>query len=155
ITPEHGLSSCEWDGFASRASAIAAAVRDETQLRTVFHHHCGGYVETPHEIDALMARTDPSLVGLCLDTRHLVFGRRDPPAAIARYGARIWHVHVKDCAPDVAARARAERWDYHTAVGHGIFCELGRGMVPFANVCDALRCENFSGWIIVEQDVLP
>src|SRR5262249_47600401 len=108
ITAEHGLSSCEWDGYASRASAIAAGVHDETQLRTVFHHHCGGYVETPDEINALMARTDPSLLGLCLDTGHLTFGGGDPLAAIATYGARIWHVHVKDCSPDVAAQARRE-----------------------------------------------
>ncbi|HJZ72758.1 MAG TPA: TIM barrel protein [Vicinamibacterales bacterium] len=155
ITASDGLSAHEWDGFAARASAIASSVRDETGLRTVFHHHCGGYVETPREIDALMARTDPALLGLCLDTGHLVFAGGDPRVEIGRYAARIRHVHFKDCARDVAARARSEEWDYHTAVRHGIFCELGRGMVRFADVRDALRLQNFRGWIIVEQDVLP
>jgi len=155
ITLDDGLRAHEWDGVAARATAIAAAVRDETNLRTVFHHHCGGYVETPREIDALMARTDPSLVGLCLDTGHIMFAGGDPLVEIARHGARIRHVHFKDCSRDVAERARREAWDYHTAVRHGIFCELGHGMVPFADVRDALRLQNFSGWIIVEQDVLP
>jgi inosose dehydratase len=155
ITEDEELSAREWDGFATRASAIASAVRDETQLRTVFHHHCGGYVETPREIDALMARTDPSLLGLCLDTGHIMFAGGDPLVEIAKHAARIRHVHFKDCARDVAARARSDAWDYHTAVRHGIFCELGRGMVPFADVRDALRLQNFSGWIVVEQDVLP
>jgi inosose dehydratase len=155
ITASDGLAPDQWDGFAARASAIAAAVADETGLRTVFHHHCAGYVETPEEIDALLSRTDPSLLGLCLDTGHSLFGGGDPLVAIAKHAARIWHVHFKDCARDVAQRARSEGWDYHTAVGHGIFCELGRGMVPFAEVRDALRLQNYDGWIIVEQDVLP
>ena len=28
-------------------------------------------------------------------------------------------------------------------------------MVPFAGVLDALRAEQYDGWIVVEQDVLP
>jgi inosose dehydratase len=155
IAPGEGLDERAWDGFAGRASAIAAAVRDDTQMRTVFHHHCGGYVETPAEIDALMSRTDPALLGLCLDTGHLVFGGGDPLVEIAKYGERIRHVHFKDCSRERALRAREDGWDYHTSVRHGIFCELGHGMVPFVEVCDALRRQYYSGWIIVEQDVLP
>ena len=138
-----------------RAERVAAAVRDATGLRTVFHHHCAGYVETPEEIDALMSRTDPALLGLCLDTGHLMFAGGDPIAALAHYGDRIWHVHFKDCEPALAAQSRVEGWDYHTSVRRGIFCELGRGMVPFAGVLDALRARDYDGWIVVEQDVLP
>jgi inosose dehydratase len=155
IREEDGLSGADWDAFAAHASSVATAVRRATGLRTAFHHHCAGFVETPQEIEALMARTDPSLLGLCLDTGHLTYGGGDPLAAIAKYGPRIWHVHFKDCAPAVARRARLEGWDYHTAVRRGIFCELGRGMVPFAEVRDALRLERYAGWIVVEQDVLP
>jgi len=64
-------------------------------------------------------------------------------------------VHFKDCDPDVARAAREEQWDYHTAVRRGIFCELGRGVVPFGAVLDALGARQYSGWIVVEQDVLP
>jgi len=155
ITPADGLGPREWDAFSARASEIAAAVRDAVGMRTVFHHHCGGYVETPQEIDALMSRTDPSLLGLCLDTGHLLYGGGDPLVEIAKHGARIRHVHFKDCARAIAERARDEAWDYHTAVRNGIFCELGRGMVPFADVRDALQLQRYSGWIVVEQDVLP
>jgi inosose dehydratase len=155
IREEDGLDAAGWDRFAERAQQIAAAVRDGAGVRTVFHHHCGGYVETPWEIDALMSRTDAALLGLCLDTGHLMYAGGDPIAAIASYGDRIWHVHFKDCDPELARRARAEEWDYHTAVRHGIFCELGRGMVPFAGVLSALRACDYEGWIVVEQDVLP
>ena len=150
-----GLADAEWDGFADRAAAVASAVREATGLRTVFHHHCGGYVETPHELEALMSRTPADLLGLCLDTGHLSYGGGNAVDAIARYRDRIWHVHFKDCEPELAQRARAKGWDYHTAVRHGIFCELGKGMVPFRQVLEALRVEYYDGWIVVEQDVLP
>jgi inosose dehydratase len=155
IREQDGLSAEEWNGFARRAERVAAEVRDATGLRTVFHHHCAGYVETPREIDALLARTDPALLGLCLDTGHLTFAGGDPLAALAAYGDRIWHVHFKDCDPALAAQSRIEGWDYHTSVRRGIFCELGRGTVPFAAVLDALRVRDYDGWIVVEQDVLP
>jgi inosose dehydratase len=155
VRSEDGLNQREWDAFAARAAAIAAEVRDATGLRTAFHHHCAGYVETPAEIDALMSRTSPSLLGLCLDTGHLAFGGGDPLTVIPKYGERIWHVHFKDYDPAVAHQARSEQWDYHTAVRHGIFCELGRGEVPFTRVRDALSAFGYGGWIVVEQDVLP
>jgi inosose dehydratase len=154
IRPEDGLSATEWDAFAGRAEQIAAAVRERTGLRTAFHHHCAGYVETPAEIDALMSRTSSSVLGLCLDTGHLTYGGGEAVGAIARYANRIWHVHLKDCAASLAERARAEAWDYHTAVRNGIFCELGRGAVPFRRVCDALEALQYRGWVVVEQDVL-
>lgn len=155
IRPEDGLSATEWDAFARRAEQIAAAVRDRTGVRTAFHHHCAGYVETPAEIEALMSRTSSSVLGLCLDTGHLTYGGGEPVGAIARYADRIWHVHLKDCEPSLAERARTEAWDYHTAVRNGIFCELGRGAVPFRRVYDALEALHYRGWIVVEQDVLP
>ena len=155
IRPEDGLTPAQWDAFARGAERVAAAVRDAAGLRTVFHHHCAGYVETPDEIDALMTRTDPALLGLCLDTGHLTFAGGDPLTALAAYGDRIRHVHFKDCEPALAAQSRVDAWDYHTSVRRGIFCELGRGMVPFAGVLDALRARRYAGWIVVEQDVLP
>lgn len=155
IREEDGLRADQWDAFARRAERVAAEVRDATALRTVFHHHCGGYVETPDEIDALCSRTDPALLGLCLDTGHLSFAGGDPVAALATYRDRIWHVHFKDCDPALAAQSRVEQWDYHTSVRRGIFCELGRGTVPFAAVLDRLQATAYRGWIVVEQDVLP
>ena len=155
IREEDGLTADQWDAFARHAERVAAEVHHAAGLRTVFHHHCAGYVETPREIDALLSRTDPALLGLCLDTGHLTFGGGDPLAALATYGDRIWHVHFKDCDPAVAAQSRIEGWDYHGSVRRGIFCELGRGTVPFAGVLNALRARNYAGWVVVEQDVLP
>ena len=55
VEPALSLTGRQWDEAAKGVERIAAGVRDETGLRTVFHHHCASYVETPDEIDALMA----------------------------------------------------------------------------------------------------
>jgi inosose dehydratase len=155
IRPEDGLSPSEWDAFAERAQHVARAIREAAELRTVFHPHCAGYVETPSEIDALMSRTDPSLLGFCIDTGHVMYGGGDPVALIRRYGDRLWHAHFKDCDPRVAREAREQQWDYFTAIRRGLFCELGRGAVNFAAARDALEEVGYNGWVVVEQDVLP
>lgn len=160
ITPGMGLGDTEWQIFARGAEKVARAVKAETGLRTVFHHHCAGYVETPAEIARLMNMTDPTLLGLVLDTGHYLYGSGTTDPSLVLTGleslaGRIWHMHFKDCQPEVAARARTQGWDYFTAVRHGIFCELGCGNVDFTGVKAWMQGHCFEGWIVVEQDVLP
>ncbi|HEX9372909.1 MAG TPA: TIM barrel protein [Roseiflexaceae bacterium] len=160
VTPRMGMSAAEWKTFAEGAELVARAVREETGLPTAFHHHCAGYVETPDEIGRLVELTDPDLLGLVFDTGHYLYGSGAVDGLVVlegldRFGDRIWHVHFKDCHPQVAERARAEGWDYFGAVRHGVFCELGQGSVDFAGVAAWLRARDYRGWIIVEQDVLP
>jgi len=64
-------------------------------------------------------------------------------------------VHLKDCSPEIAARAAHAGWDYHTSVRHGVFCELGQGCVPFDRVVAWLKTNGYCGYVTVEQDVLP
>ncbi len=155
IGPEHGMTEAQWAAFAAGADQIARAVRDDTGLRTVFHPHCGGYIETVAEIDRLMDGTDPALVGLCLDTGHIMYGGGDPLDVLERHAARVWHVHFKDCDPAVARDARARGLGYLAAVRSRLFCELGAGAVDFAAVAAALRRLDYNGWLVVEQDVFP
>jgi inosose dehydratase len=102
-----------------------------------------------------MRRTDPSLVGMCLDTGHLAFGGGDPIEIHRRYAPRVWHVHFKDFDPGVLHRARGASWDYFETIRHGVFCELGRGNVDFPTMLGELRAAGYDAWIVVEQDVLP
>jgi inosose dehydratase len=155
IRPEHGLDAGQWRVAAAGAERIARAVAEQTGLRTVFHHHCGGYVETPAEIDALLERTDERLLGLCFDTGHYTFGGGDALEGLRRYGARVWHVHLKDCQPSAATGPGGELRDYFEAVRHGVFCELGRGVVDFPAIMAELKARGYDGWAVVEQDVLP
>ena len=155
VRPEDGMAPAEWDRFAEGAMRLARSVREQTGLRTVFHPHCGGYVEAPWEIDELMKRTDGESLGLCLDTGHIEFGGGRAEDVLARYADRVWHVHFKDCALEVAERARTEGWDYLRAVRQGVFCELGKGGVDFRRTLDALLLRGYTGWIVVEQDIMP
>ncbi|MDW3212189.1 MAG: TIM barrel protein [Reichenbachiella sp.] len=155
ITPTMGLNYKEWKVFAEGANQIAYAVKEAFGFETVFHHHCAGFVETPEEVEMLIEHTDENLVGLCLDTGHYHFGGGDPIDALKKYKDRIWHVHFKDFDPVVAEQARINKWDYFTSVKHGIFCELGKGAVDFKGVLAELEKQNYTGWAVVEQDVLP
>jgi len=155
VTTTMGLSKNEWKTFAEGADLVAGEVKSSTGLRTVFHHHCAGYVETPPEIDTLLSLTDPSLVGLVLDMGHYMFGGGNPLEALKKHKDRIWHVHFKDCHPGIAAKSRNEGWDYFKSVANGVFCELGKGSVDFKSIVSELKEQKYSGWIVVEQDVLP
>lgn len=142
--------------IAKGADAIAKALKDKYNMRTVFHHHGAGYVETPQEIDWLMQFTDPSLVGLCFDTGHYrLGGGEDILGVMDKYYDRIWHVHFKDFSPAAAKKVAENNLDYFEAVQNGIFCELGKGDVPFKSVKEFLEGKGYAGWIVVEQDVLP
>jgi inosose dehydratase len=160
IAPEMGLSDAEWRIFAEGAERIARSVLAETGLRTVIHHHCAGYIETPDEIARFLELTDPSLLGLVFDTGHYAYGSgtSDPRCVqegLSRFADHIWYAHLKDCQPEIANRARAEGWGYFEAVRRGVFCELGQGCVDFPEVIASLRSRGYRGWVVVEQDVLP
>ncbi len=155
VTPDMGLSDDHWQTFARGAEKIAEAVQADCGLRTVFHHHCAGYVETSEEVDRLLSLTHPDLLGLCLDMGHYAFGGGDPLAALKHHGERIWHVHFKDFDPGVGQRSKEQSLNYFESVAEGVFCELGKGAVDFASIVRVLNERGYDGWIVVEQDVLP
>ena len=152
-----GLSFAEWKIFTEAATRVARAVRDETGLRTVFHHHCAGYVERADEIAHFLELTDPDLIGLVFDTGHYAYGAADCDvvSGLARFWERVWYVHFKDCHSEVACCARQFEWDYFEALRHGLFCELGHGCVDFASTLPWLKDKDYQGYVLVEPDFLP
>lgn len=159
VTDSMGLTDSQWETFSKGAEKIARAVREETGLSTVFHHHCGGYVETPGEIEELLARTDPDLIGLVLDTGHYAYGAGVDGCdrvteGLDRFDERIEYLHFKDLDLEIAQQARVEGWGYFDAVKEGLFCPLGDGCVDFPAVVQWTR-DHYRGWVVVEQDILP
>lgn len=165
ITPAMGLDAHGWSRLTRNAVEIVRFVADTAGLPTVFHPHCGSYVETPDEIERLLDGTDAAALGLVFDTGHYAYGsgpqadeesaRLSAARGLERFWGRVRYVHLKDLSADVAARARAERWDYLTAVRAGLYSELGTGSVDFGAVVDFLRQRGYDDWLTVEQDVLP
>ena len=67
--------------LCSRADEIAHAVFDETGLRTVFHHHCAGYVETRTRLSNCLTRRIRIAWGSC-STQGTMCTERAPRTAI-------------------------------------------------------------------------
>lgn len=150
-----GWSDAQWREVARTIDAVARALRAELGMRVVLHHHAGTFIETPAEIDRLLAETDAEGVGLLLDTGHAVYGGADPLDLVRRKGSRIWYVHLKDARTDELKRVRTTDIPMEEAWRRGVFCPLGDGVVDFPRVIDALRERGYAGWLIVEQDVIP
>ena len=148
------LSADQWDVFASGVNAIAREVHSQLGLNVVFHHHCAGYVETADETRQLMQRTDPNLVGLCLDTGHWHYAGGNALDAIHEYGTRVRYLHFKDCDPRIRQQCIAQSLDHFQATRLGVYCELGKGEVDFPGILAAMEKLGYDGWVIVEQDVL-
>lgn len=151
--PEAQLDDDRWDALVDGLHEAAAICREEG-LEPVFHPHAGTYIETADEIDRLVGRMDPALVGLCLDTGHFRYGGAEPARAIRDYAAVLRHVHVKDCRAGVLARVAARGGDLAQVLNEGVFCPLGAGDADIPAVVDALRDVGYQGWLVVEQDQL-
>ena len=160
ITPEMGLSDADWKVYARGVERIARRVSAETGLPALFHPHSAGYIETPAEIARLLQMVGPDALNIVFDTGHYAYGAgsSDGKAVLEgmdRFADRIRFMHLKDCDPRVAEAARHGATEYNQAVGQGLFCELGKGMVDFPAVLARLRARSYEGWVLVEQDVMP
>ena len=149
-----GMNAQQWEAAARLLDRVAHAGR-ELGLSSVFHHHCGTYIETPGETERLLAMTDPQMLGLCLDTGHYLYGGGDPMECARTHGSRIRHLHLKDVKPAVLEKVRRERIPYLDAIRAGVFCELGQGGVNLTGVIRELNAARFDGWAVFEQDVDP
>jgi inosose dehydratase len=146
-----GLDDEGWVRLAhgvSRAADLARA-RD---FEPTFHHHTATFVEAPWEIERLLELTD---VDLLLDTGHLALGGGDPVEALRNWGNRINHIHIKDVRNDVLSGVIADGADMPEAWRRGVFCELGTGDVDLDAFFAALAQSRYSGWLVVEQDMVP
>jgi inosose dehydratase len=146
------FSAAAWSALADVLHAIAneAAALGHA---TVFHPHAATYVETPAEIERLLAATDPDRVGVCLDTGHHLVAGADPVIDLRRLGERVRHVHLKDVDPVVLAALRAGRYaGLEAAVHDGLFTELGAGTLDLEGVLEVLVARDYDGWLMIEQD---
>lgn len=168
VSAEDGLSPSEFAVLTRNAEEIARLVLGETGLRTLFHHHCAAFVETPDEIARFLDNTEPGLVDLVFDTGHYTYGCGVPDVpeqdsgkgrlaldGLKRFWDRVPYVHLKDCSPEVAAECRAVEASYTDAIATGVFCELGDGSVDLPGILAFLTERGYSDWLTVEQDVIP
>ena len=149
------LSSADWAAMMGRITELAKIAWKDFGVKSYLHAHAGCYIEYEDELDAAMADLPEDLVGLCVDTGHSAYARIDAVALIRRYGPRIGHMHLKNIDKAVHAACVADGTGFFDAIARGVFCPLGRGVVDFLQVREALAEIGYSGMAVVEQDVDP
>jgi inosose dehydratase len=146
-----GLDEAGWARFAEGVARACELARTRG-FEPTFHHHTATFVEAPWEIERVLELTD---VGLLLDTGHLRLGGGDPTTALRDWGSRINHIHIKDVHDEVLAGVIADAADMPEAWRRGVFCELGTGDVDLDSFFGELARSDYSGWLVVEQDMVP
>jgi inosose dehydratase len=152
IAPAGEPSSEDDATWWSRIERTVAQVVDHCRGRgyeACLHNEVGTQLSTQESIDRVLAGTEASL---CLDTGHLVAAGGDPCAILERWRDRVGHVHLKDAR---MAGSDGPYQDPMTLWEGNVFCRLGAGDGRVDDVLDSLRASGYSGWIVVEQDVLP
>ncbi|NUB43369.1 myo-inosose-2 dehydratase [Fertoebacter nigrum] len=149
------LSPAEMAAFGAKLEEFAAYLAGEG-VTLVYHHHMGTIVETPEEIDALMAATGPA-THLLFDAGHCAFGGGDPLAVLTKHVARVRHFHAKNIRPAVVARVRAEGLSFLQGVVAGAFTVPGdqEGCVDFGPLLKVLAGAGYGGWIVIEAEQDP
>lgn len=146
-------SQAQWQAYGEKLTRLAAFTQSQG-VRLAYHHHMGAYVETPEDIDQLIAVTGDE-VGLLFDSGHCFMGGGDPLAVLDRHIERICHVHFKDVRKAVVQLARNNQWSFPDCIVNGAFTVPGDGDLDFAPMLDRLYQADYHGWIVVEAEQDP
>lgn len=139
-----------WRRLVDNVAHAAELVRREG-FEPTFHHHAGTFVESPTEVDRFLELAD---IDLTLDTGHLLIAGGDSVAAVERWGARINHLHLKDVDIALLDRVVAQGGGMTEIWSSGAFVAVGEGDLDITAVMQTMSERGFSGWVVVEQDVL-
>jgi inosose dehydratase len=145
-----------WRDYADKVTTLARYTLSRG-VRLAYHHHMGSYVETPSDVDQLMALVGDE-VGLLFDTGHMSFAATDEnaaPAMLAKHVRRVCHVHCKDVRPQVIRMARNRNWSFLESVINGAFTVPGDGAVDFKALLKLLHDNAYRGWLVVEAEQDP
>lgn len=149
-------SDALWKAYAERLNAFGAHLKKTYGITLAYHHHMGAYVESPDDLDRLMALTDPASVGLLYDTGHAYFGgATEPDLLLKKHVARVVHVHCKDVRPKVIAQARNDGWSFLNGVLNGTFTVPGDGVIDYDAILSTLHAAGYQGWLVVEAEQDP
>ncbi len=148
------MEKAEWEAYRDRIKE-AAKIGVDHGLTVGIHAHAAGFMDFEPELERLLNEVDEEILKICFDTGHHSYAGFDPVAFMEKHISRISYMHFKDIDPKVKADVVANRTDFYTACGQGIFCNLGEGDVDFPRVREILLENGFEGWCTVEQDCDP
>lgn len=91
-------------------------------------------IRTAEDYRVVLEGLDTSVTGWTPDVGHIINGGMDPLEVMQEYAPLINHVHYKD-------------WD-----GEPEFALMGRGKVNLLAITQWLKDQNYSGWIVCEDE---
>ena len=111
-------------------------------VSVVYHNHSGNSGETFHDMERLLAATDPTKVDVMVDTGHATCDFSDlqnvPLRAVTfleKYWDRVTFIEFKDFNEET-----------------GLQTPVGEGLCDFHSVTALIKEKNYDGWITVEQN---
>lgn len=109
---------------------------DSKGVRVDFHphSHAGSIIETAEEYARVMECTDPSIIGWCPDSGHIVRGGLDFIETITQYKDRIRNFHFKD------------------VDNRGTWKPMGDGVCDYPKALELLESIDYEGWVIGEEE---
>ena len=149
-----GTTAQDLKNMAAVLDMLGHRMGDETGLKFGVHAHMWTQLENRHEIDTIMASTDPKHVGFVLDTGHITMAGINPVELARALGHRIIEFHLKDTQPEHRGGAKQRR-ERNDAMKDPIFFELGKGGVDFPAIKKQLDEIGWRGWLTVELDSSP
>ena len=69
-----------------------------------------------------------------------------------KYSLEPYDVHLKDVVMELSLPVLHGEQSIMEGVQTGMFCNLGAGDAPIADVVRALQAHGFDGWYVIEQD---
>jgi inosose dehydratase len=147
-----GLSTAQWRNVA-KVVEEAARVSADFGLDLVFHPHVATYVETPEECERFFNETSHTGVGLCLDTGHCEYGGGNCVVEGGKFASVLRLVHIKDLDKRILEAARRKKLTFEQAIEEKVFTIVGQGSIDFPGFFRVLVENDYSGWMVVEQDV--
>ena len=149
------LSPDLWQQMVAHIKEIARISFETYGVRSVIHHHAGGYIDYMDEIDLILSDISEDYVGLCFDTGHAYYAGIDPVQGIRRYGSRIEYVHFKDVDKSVYDAVIDKNIGFYEACFKRLMCPIGEGTLDYTSIRTALNDIGYEGWITLEQDRHP
>ena len=144
------MDEAAWKEFSENLRRVEE-ICAQHGLTAVLHSHYGTVVETDEQLWRFLEGCD---TGLCLDTGHLVIGGSEPLEVAEKAADRVKHVHLKDVDREVARRLGAREIGFKEACMEEAFRPLGDGDVDVARLVEILDRSNYSGWYVLEQDIM-
>lgn len=149
--PETWWSDDDWEEVRRTFIAIGK-LGVEYGIDISVHPHVGGHIESGREIEKALVAIEHTPITVCIDTGHIRIGGIDSMPLMRRLTSQVTHIHAKDVDQQLLGRMQKGEIGYFEAVGDGLFCDLGKGIVDWDGFAQAIDEIGFHGWVVAEED---